>query len=124
LWPETVEALRAALTHRPEPQPKYAGLVFITRYGASYAKDSCDNPVSYETRRLLRNCKINGRRGLGYYTLRHTFRTVADESRDQPAVDHIMGHESPHISSVYREQIANERLKAVTDYVRAWLYGK
>jgi integrase len=125
LWPETIAALRDALATRPEPRPEYAGLVFITRYGASYAKDSCDNPVSYETRSLLRRkCKINRQRRLGFYTLRHTFRTVADESRDQPAVDHIMGHESPHMSSVYRERISDERLQAVTDYVRTWLYGK
>ena len=125
LWPETVAALREAMAIRPVARAEYVDLVFITRYGASYAKDSCDNPVSYETRNLLRRkCKINGRRGLGFYTLRHTFRTVADESRDQPAVDHIMGHESPHMSSVYRERISDERLRAVTDYVRAWLYGK
>jgi integrase len=34
LWPETVEAIRAALAVRPAPkQEEHAGLVFITRYG-------------------------------------------------------------------------------------------
>jgi integrase len=61
---------------------------------------------------------------LGFYTLRHTFRTVADESKDQPAVDHIMGHEVPHMSAIYRETISDERLKAVTEHVRSWLFGK
>ena len=58
----------------------------------------------------------------GFYTLRHTFRTVADEAKDQPAADYIMGHEVPHMSSVYRETISDERLRAVTDHVRAWLF--
>jgi hypothetical protein len=47
---------------------------------------------------------------------------VADEAKDQPAADYIMGHEVPHMSSVYRETISDARLKAVTDHVRTWLY--
>jgi hypothetical protein len=34
-----------------------------------------------------------------------------------------MGHEIPHMSSVYRETISDERLRAVTDHVRGWLFG-
>jgi hypothetical protein len=49
---------------------------------------------------------------------------VADEAKDQPAVNYIMGHEVPHMSSVYRERISDERLRAVTDHVRMWLYGQ
>jgi integrase len=71
-------------------------------------------------RKLLRKLGINGHRN--YYTLRHTFRTVADESKDQPAVDFIMGHEVPHMSAVYRETISDARLKAVSEHVRRWLF--
>src|SRR5207237_6675718 len=71
--------------------------------------------VKKGARKLLRLLKINGREGRGFSTLRHTFRTVADEVKDQPAIDFILGHESPHMSSVYRETISDERLKAVTD---------
>jgi hypothetical protein len=60
--------------------------------------------------------------GLGFYTLRHTFRTMADEAKDQPVVDFMMGHEVPHMSAVYRETISDERLRAVADHVRAWLF--
>src|SRR5262249_60217349 len=81
-----------------------------------------ESPVKNETAKLLRRLGINGRTGLGFYTLRHTFRTVADEVKDQPATDFIMGHEIPHMSSVYRETISDARLKAVADHVRDWLF--
>jgi integrase len=124
LWPETIEAIREASAARPAPKDEaHAGLVFITKYGLPWAKDSADQTLAKEFGKLLRALKINGRTGLGFYTLRHTFRTVADESKDQPAVDFIMGHEIAHMSSVYRETISDERLKAVVDHVRGWLFA-
>jgi integrase len=124
LWPETVQAIKEALAHRPTPKNvEHAGLAFVTQRGLSWAKDTNDCPVAKETAKLLRRLGINGRTGLGFYTLRHTFRTVADEAKDQPACDFIMGHEVPHMSSIYRETISDERLRAVTDHVRAWLFG-
>jgi hypothetical protein len=33
-----------------------------------------------------------------------------------------MGHEVPHLSSVYRETISDDRLRAVVDHVRQWLF--
>jgi integrase len=124
LWPETVQALKNALARRPAPKDENdAGLVFLTRCGASWAKDAFTSPLVLEVRKLLTRLGINARKGLGYYALRHTFRTVADESKDQPAVDFIMGHEVPHMSSVYRETISDERLRAVAEHVRAWLFG-
>jgi integrase len=123
LWPETVAALRDVLAKRHEPKSEEdAGLVFITKYGYSWCKDTSTNPVSQEMGKLLRALKINGRKGLGFYTFRHTFRTVADECKDQPAVDYIMGHEVPHMSVVYRETISDARLRAVADHVCAWLF--
>jgi integrase len=124
LWPETVRALREALARRPEPKdPADAELVFITRWGQSWHTDTTENPVSYEFGKLLRRLGMNGRKGLGFYTLRHVFRTVADDAKDQPAADFIMGHEVPHMSSVYRETISDGRLRDVADHVRAWLFG-
>jgi integrase len=125
LWPETVEALREALARRPQHKNDAdAGLFFITKYGLSWGKETSDNPVSKELAKLLRKLGINGRKGLGFYTLRHIFRTIADEAKDQPAADHIMGHESSHMSTVYRERISDGRLRAVVDHVRAWLFGE
>src|SRR5262249_19592498 len=91
LWPETVAAIEAALCHRPEPKKaEHAGLVFVTRCGDSWHTGTTDGPLSRETSKLLRKLHINGRKGLGFYTLRHSFRTIADEAKDQPAADFIM----------------------------------
>lgn len=126
LWPETVAAIREAIAQRPEPKdPADAELVFITRFGQAWHTDTTESPISYEMGKLLRRLHINGRRRLGFYSLRHTFRTIGDETKDQPACDAIMGHapESDDMRDVYREGIKDERLKAVTDYVRRWLFG-
>jgi integrase len=123
LWPETVATLKEGLAARTQPKrEEFAGLVFITSKGLAWAKPTNDCPVAKETAKLLHRLRINGRKGLGFYTLRHTFRTVADEAKDQPAADYIMGHESPHMSTVYRERISDERLKAVAELVRKWLF--
>jgi integrase len=123
LWPETVEALKAALGKRPEPKiAEDAGLFFITKRGQRWGNGTTTAPVSQEMEKLLHALGIY-RKGLGFYVLRHTFRTVADGSKDQPATDAIMGHESSHMSSVYREAIADGRLQAVSEYVRRWLFG-
>jgi integrase len=122
LWPETVEALRAAIAERPEPKdPDDKPLVFITKYGLSWMKATRDNPIAKETRKLLDALKLY-RPGLGFYALRHTFETIGGESKDQVAVDHIMGHARDDMASVYRERIGDERLIAVANHVRRWLF--
>jgi integrase len=123
LWPETVEAIREVLARRPKPKKaEYANLVFLTRFGGSWYTATVGSTITVVFRKLLKALAINGRRGLGFYTLRHTFRTVADEARDQPAADRIMGHVSEHISDTYRETISDARLRAVADHVRTWLF--
>jgi integrase len=71
-------------------------------------------------RGLLDKLGINGKRN--FYALRHTFETIGGEARDQVAVDHIMGHARDDMASVYRERVSDQRLKAVSDHVRAWLF--
>jgi len=124
LWRETVEALREALKKRPKPKdPADDRLVFVTKRGMAWGKDTSDNPVSKETAKLLKKLGIH-RRGVNFYALRHTFETIGDESRDQVALDHIMGHARDDMASVYRERISDERLKAVTDQIHQWLFGE
>lgn len=123
LWPETIDAIREAIAVRPTPKDKAdSDLVFVTKYGRSWAKDDRDNPISKETKKLLNELGINHRRGVSFYCLRHTYRTIADETRDQAACDYTMGHEVPHMSSIYRERISDDRLRAVAEHVRQWLF--
>jgi integrase len=122
LWPETVAALREWLAARPAPKSQdHAELVFITQRGGSWAKEIADNPLTKEMRKLLDKLGINGHRN--FYCLRHTFQTIGDEARDFVAVRSIMGHADNDISAVYRERVSDERLRAVTEHVRTWLFG-
>lgn len=124
LWPETVKALQDVIERRKQPKDADdAGLMFITSHGFSWSKDTRDNPVTKETIKLLRTLGLH-RPGLGFYSLRHTFETIGGESGDQVAVNHIMGHADASMAGVYRERISDERLRAVTDHVRKWLFGK
>ena len=50
--------------------------------------------------------------------------TIGGDSRDQVAVDAIMGHSRDDMASVYRERIDDNRLRAVVERVRKWLRGK
>jgi integrase len=124
LWSETIEAIREALADRPAPvNDACAGLVFLTQRGNSWATKTETSPISHETAKLLKALEIYGRKGRGFYTLRHVFETVGGEAKDQVAVDHIMGNARDDMASVYRETISDARLKAVADHVQAWLFG-
>lgn len=124
LWAETVAALKQAIAERPTPKDEaHAGLVFVTKYGLSWNKDTRDNPVSKEFAKLLKELKLH-RKGLGFYLLRHVFETVGGEAKDQVAVNAIMGHADASMAAVYRERISDERLKAVTTHVRKWLFPR
>jgi len=128
LWPETVEAIREALAARPAAKDSAdAGLVFLTERGTRCVrlteKGMRTDNVTIQFTLLLKRLGMH-RAGVGFYTLRHVHRTVADSARDQPAADFIMGHESPHMSTVYRERIDDDRLQALADHVRAWLLGE
>jgi integrase len=136
LWPQTVKALRVAIGARPEAKdPADAGLVFLTRTGvrwvrvqpkrktetgeASRAAVVSLDAISQAFAKLLKGLGINSHRN--FYTLRHNFETIAGESKDQVAVDSIMGHVDPSMGAAYREKISEARLIAVVDTVRAWL---
>lgn len=139
LWPETVEALKEAIAKRPNPADDSGkGLCFLTRFGLPWVRvtpkketDPEDSgpeirvpidAISGEFAKILRKLKINGRRGLGFYTGRQTFETIGGESKDQVAVNSIMGHVDNSMAGVYRHRISDERLIAVVNTVREWLY--
>ena len=76
--------------------------------------------LSQRFAKLLKELGINSHRN--FYTLRHNFETIGGESKDQVAVDSVMGHVDPSMAAVYRERISDTRLKAVVDTVRTWLW--
>jgi integrase len=141
LWPETVKALRAAIEARPAPRDEAdAGLAFLTMFGRRWVRvevraradeqeakgklaTSNTDSVALEFGKLLRAQDLH-RPGLGFYTLRHVLETVGGESRDQVAVDAIMGHvaDARDMSARYREGISDARLRAVVGHVRRWLF--
>ena len=137
LWPETVEAIRGLLTSsRPAPiDTATAGLVFHTESGRPLVRQRILQDDAgiikkvthidrlgdwFET--LLKQLKMK-RRGIGFYSLRHTFRTWADEAKDQHAIHLIMGHAIPGMCGHYIEEISLDRLRAVVEHVRAKLWG-
>jgi integrase len=125
LWPETIEALKAAIAARPEPKdPEHAGLVFLTKYGQPWGKHvPTINPISAEMRKLLDKLNLY-RRGLSFYRLRHVHETIAGEGRDQVAVDAIMGHTDGSMAGVYREKISDDRLRDAANVIRKWLFRR
>jgi integrase len=126
LWPETIAAVRAAITVRPAPRdPADAGLVFLMRTGRRWVRNtenSRTNAISIAFAALLKRCDLH-RGGLGFYALRHIFRTIADAARDPVAIDLIMGHTDNTMASHYRERVDDGRLRAVADHVRSWLFA-
>ena len=67
LWPETMEALRAAMAERPDPKGEAGDdLVFVTKYGRPWSAGGTSGAVSHETAKLLRKLG-QFRPGLGFY---------------------------------------------------------
>jgi integrase len=122
LWPETAAALRRGLEVRVEPPAeRWHDLVFTTERGRPWlGAERRSDVISTRFRRYARAAGIY-RDGLSFYTLRHTFLTVADEVRDEAARDRIMGHVTEGMAENYRQQVMLDRLRAVVDHVRDWL---
>jgi integrase len=124
LWPETVAAVRESLESRPKPAT-YAecGQVFLTVRGSAFVRTTGKSRTDLVAVRFARVLKAAGlyREGVGFYTLRHVFRTVADGARDPVAIDLIMGHADPSMGAHYRERVEDARLVAVASHVRTWL---
>lgn len=116
LWPETVAALRASAARRYEPLPEAEGLFFVMPSGKRW-----DNPTNPLPKYFRQAYVRAGLKNCGFYWLRHTFETIAGGSKDQVATSAIMGHVDASMSATYREEIAEERLIAVTEHVRQWL---
>jgi integrase len=127
LWPETTAAIRGALAQRTEPRrDEAAPLVFTTSRGSPWihftTKGGRIDNITIQFTKLLKRLNLH-HEGIGFYTLRHVFRTIPDAARDSVAIDRIMGHTDPSMAAHYRERIDDHRLRAVAEHVRQWLFG-
>lgn len=117
LWPETIAALAAWKEVRPKVN---LPLVFVTRQGNAWSDpDSADCAIAKLFVKLCRECKVYIP-GRGFYSLRRTFETIASGTKDQVAVSSVMGHVDDSMSGIYRQYIGDERLVAVSEFVRTW----
>lgn len=129
LWPETIKAIRDAMMQRPIAKDDADdSLCFLTSHGRPlwwevkksngevYKRDN----ITQAFTKLCISCDVS-RQGRGFYSLRRTFETVAGATKDQVAVDFVMGHADESMAAVYRQGIEDERLRAVCDHVRKWL---
>lgn len=125
LWAETVQALRDVISERPTPRDDADNeLVFLNSRGRRWLRDtknSRTDSISVHFANLLDDVDLH-REGVGFYTLRHVHRTIADGARDPIACDLIMGHADPTMGGHYRERIDDARLMAVAEHVRDWLW--
>jgi integrase len=140
LWPETVAALRAVIGKTVKAKDEAdADMVFLTRTGQRWVryeliekenddgklevKGRADDAIAKAFARLVRELGIY-RRGLSFYTLRHNAETIGGGCRDQVGVDAILGHADASMAAEYREHVEDERLMAVTDHIRSWLFDE
>lgn len=119
LWKETEEALNKAIAETDKEFP----YVFAN---GSRKKISDRYYVTWLFTKLCERAKVEGRT---FYDLRRSFQTRAENEAgtvDTAAIRCIMGHvaSSSDMSSVYRQFVSDDRLRAVTDAVRKWLWPR
>lgn len=122
LWPETIEAIQDSLAKRPEPKPGHERYVFLTRKRQCWSKEDTAGTLSREFVKLLKRTGTY-RPGLGFYSLRRTFQAIGEEA-GETATRCIMGHVDDSMSARYRQRLSDDRLRAVTDRVRRWLFNR
>lgn len=136
LWGETIEALKLVIKSRPKPiQMEDENLCFVTPQGNRWMRSfrskrnseklTTVNTVSQNFSATARRAVVK-RHGVSFYALRHVFETIGGESRDQVAVDFIMGHapKSSDMASQYRHGISDSRLINVTDTIHRHMWPK
>lgn len=122
LWPETLEALGSIRRYSAKDNA-HEKLLFISKYGDPLVRYQRGFWLDGIGQVFNKHAKDQGvkRKGIGFYSLRRTFRTIADEVKDSSATALVMGHLEFGMGALYTQRISDDRLKAVTDYVRNWL---
>jgi len=122
LWPETVDAIKVVLDQRPAPKRGNEDYLFLAPNGTNYVCNRYGTEVSKLFQRTAHKAGVTGRT---FYDLRRTFATVADGAKDPVATSAIMGHapNAGDMSAVYRQAVADDRLRAVVTVVHDWLFS-
>jgi integrase len=127
LWPETTQAIKNYLVYRPRPAGSdNRERLFLTRNGLSWVRQDGElrtDSIGTEFAKAKTAAKV---KRASFYDLRRTFRTIAAQSRDKEACDFVMGHcEDPNdMGAVYTQWIDDDRVRAVVNHVRQWLFGE
>ena len=140
IWPETVAAIEAAVKVRTKPADyPDCGRLFLTTRGTAFishtlirkTEDGDGTTGGYRKDIIgIQFGKLLGRAGHPprgrrvLFASRHTFETIAGGSKDQVVVDLIMGHTDPSMADNYRHRVEDDRLRAVVDHVRKWVFGE
>lgn len=126
LWPETREALQKTAERRPAAcESRLNGRVFLTKFGNEFVRFSeAGKKVDSVSTHFQHICKKAGvdRLGVGYYSLRRSFETIAAQTGQQVAVNCVMGHEEAGMSAVYRQFVSDENIRMVCEHVRNWVF--
>lgn len=131
LWPKTREVLEriATLKHNREAIEKEgdAALVLLTRTGLPIYRESLVGDevlvVSALASHYTKLCKRAKVKGLRFYRLRHTLKTLGKRARDKDALNLMMGHREGTIGEAYdHEDIGLKRVRRVARKVHRRLW--
>ena len=133
LWDETVEALRVQIKTRTRAANRDDGdRLFLSAVGTPVVRQTeATDPKDGDNRTDLIAAqfghlkhKIDIKKSRGFYSLRHTCRTVAAECKDPEAVGLVMGHSDDSMAANYTARISDDRMEAVAQTIHNWLYSE
>ncbi len=101
LWPETRDALKSIKTN----------VLFANKNG----KPAAPETLIRKFRALCDRACVTPR---GLYTMRRTFRTIADDWGDHRAAALVMGRELPDMDTVYVLTIKDERIERMLEHIK------
>jgi integrase len=110
---------KTAVPRRIPMWPETAAAISVLEHGKRLFGYTA-NGINANWRRLLSRAK--GVEQIGFYGLRRTWRTWADNARDQRAAETIMGHVLGDVGSLYVDHVSDSRLIAVSNHVRSRLF--
>jgi len=107
--------------------PESGDLVFYTSKGNAWVRTIAatdeqgnvtyanDNAISKAFSKLMRNVGMEMPRGVGFYTLGRTARTLAARSGDPFAVQRLLGHADLKMATTCVQDVSEQTDRVVTD---------